>query len=506
MILNMNQFFIFQTRIFVFLLLIAVNTNAQNKVNSLNDLFSKMAQNRQFNGNTLVAEDGRIIFEKSFGYADFENKRLLDRKSTFPIASVSKTITSTAILQLKAKGKLKLDDPVKTYLPEFPYAAITVRQLLNQTSGVPNYFVIFNAEMSANPKKIFTNADILPVLKKENKSLSSEPGEKFEYNNLNYCLLALIVEKLSGISFQSYLKKNIFELAGMKNTYLPTVDDQSKNRNRADLYQFRNGYTEKLENINDLPKSNFDRQGKFVGQGQVVSTVHDLFLYDQALYNGKLLKNSDLQEAFIPTKLNNGETVKFIIDGKEVSYGLGWEIYLDDSQGKIVFHDGLIGGLVSILFRNITKKQTVIAIDNTANHSAMIGALNALNILNQQPLIDNGKSLARAYGSILVNQGTEAANIAFVKLKEDSNYTLRQGDMNSLGYELLRSGKDSEALEVFKLNIELFPDSWNVYDSYGEILLKIGRKEEAVKMYQKSVDLNPKNENGKKILEELNRK
>ena len=499
----MNQYLMFQTRILICLFLVVANAVAQNKPNSLSDLFSRLAQNQQFNGNILVAEDRRILFEKSFGYADLEHEELLNKQSSFPIASVSKTMTSTAVLQLKGNGKLKLNDPVITYLPEFPYATITVRQLLNQTSGLPNYFVIFNAEMTANPEKIYTNADILPVLKKANKPLSSEPGGNFEYNNLNYCLLALIVEKLSGISFQTYLKKNIFEPAGMKNTYLPTVNDQNKNKNRAELYQFRNGYTEKLENINDLPKSNLDRQGKFVGQGQVISTVHDLFLYDQALYNGKLLKESDLEEAFVPARLNNGETVKYIIDDKEVSYGLGWEIYLDESQGKIVFHDGLIGGLVSILSRNLTKKQTVIAIDNTASHSAVIGGMNALNILNQQPLVENGKSLARTYGSVLVNQGSEAAKLTLAKLKQDSNYSLRQGEMNSLGYELLRSNKTPEALEVFKLNVELFPDSWNVYDSYGEILLKIGRKEEAIKMYQKSVELNPKNENGKNVLKQL---
>lgn len=499
----MNQFLRLQVQILVFLLLITVNTTAQNKTNSLNDLFSALAQNQQFNGNILVAENGKIIFEKSFGYADFETKTALNKKSSFPIASLSKTMTSTAILQLKAKGKLKLEDPVINYLPEFPYPAITIRQLLNQTSGLLDYFVIFNTEMTANPEKIFTNADILPVLKKMNKPLSSEPGAKWEYNNLNYCLLAVIVEKLSGIAFQTYLQKNIFEPAGMKSTYLPAANDQSKNKTRAELYQFRNGYSDKLENINTLPKSNLDRQGKFVGQGGVVSTVNDLFKYDQALYNGKLLKESELQEAFTPAKLNNGETVKYIADGKEVSYGLGWEIYLDASQGKIVYHDGLLEGLVSIFFRNLTKKQTVIAIDNTANHSAVIGGLNALNILNQQPLINDGKSLARAYGSVLVSQGADAAKTILDKLKKDSNYSLRESDMNRLGYELLRNGKNLEALEVFKLNVELFPDSWNVYDSYGEILLKIGRKEEAIKMYQKSIDLNPENENGKNVLKQL---
>ena len=492
-----------QTGIIVFLLLVTVGGFAQNKPNNLNDLFSRLAENQQFNGNVLVAEDGKIIFERSFGYADFENKRLLDQQSSFPIASVSKTMTSTALLQLKAKGKLKLDEPVKTYLPEFPYAAVTVRQLLNQTSGVPSYYVIFNEEMTANPEKVFTNADILPVLMKANKPLSSEPGERFEYNNLNYCLLALIVEKISGVSFQSYLKKNIFEPAGMKNTYLPTNDDRNKNKTRAELYQFRNGYTEKLENINDLPKSNIDRQGRFVGQGQVVSTVHDLFLYDQALYNGKLLSQSDLQEAFTPGKLNNGEMVKLMVYGKEVSYGLGWEIFLDNSQGKIVFHDGFIGGLVSVLFRNLSKKQTVIVVDTTANLSAFNGGVNAMNLLNKHPLVNNGKSLVRTYGSILVNQGAAAAKITLNKLKNDSNYSLQEGDMNRLGYELFRNGKNSEALEVFKLNAEVFPDSWNVYDSYGEILLKIGNKEEAIKMYQKSIELNPKNENGKNVLKQL---
>ena len=156
-----------------------------------------------------------------------------------------------------------------------------------------------------------------------------------------------------------------------------------------------------------------------------------------------------------------------------------------------------------MLVRNITRNQTVIYFDNTKNF-AFYKAMDALKILNGAKLPLPKQSVAKLYGKTMAAKGIPAAKTLFDKMKKDSlNYSVSEDELNVLGYEFLQNNKDDFAYEVFRLNVGLFPSSWNAYDSYGEILLKMGRKEEAIKMYEKSLVLNPANDNGKKMLEQI---
>ncbi len=189
----------------------------QNSSQKLDNYFSTTLN--PINGNILVAENGKSIYKKSFGFADFENKIPNSETSRFNIASVSKTFTAVSILQLKEKGKVDIDKPVKKYLPEFPYDDITIRHLLSHTSGLPDYY-FYDKTYEKEPLRIYTNKDILDDLNKFKFPLSFKPGEKWDYANINYCLLAEVVEKVSGQNFQDYLQKNIFSKAKMLDTYL----------------------------------------------------------------------------------------------------------------------------------------------------------------------------------------------------------------------------------------------------------------------------------------------
>jgi tetratricopeptide (TPR) repeat protein len=207
-------------------------------------------------------------------------------------------------------------------------------------------------------------------------------------------------------------------------------------------------------------------------------------------------------------KLNNGTNN---LD----NFGLGWEIEQDTSLGKVVYHSGAATGLSCILLRNISKHQTVIVFDN-AHYNAHEIASNALKVLNGVQVSYPKKSIAKIYAKVLLSNGANAASDTLNILQKDtSHYFLSEDEMNSLGYDFMggsnnpnpyhfpEARKFYEAVETFKLNMELFPNSWNVYDSYGEALLTIGRKYEAIKMYKKSIELNPKNEGGKKVLERI---
>lgn len=473
----------------------ATHVFAQDKQKKLDEYFSALSQSEQFNGNVLIAEKGKIVYEKSFGYADFAQKRVNTTQSSFPIASITKTFTSTAILQLREKGKLQLNDPVSKFLPDFPYSDVTIRHLLSHTAGLPIYDTLFYATIAKHPDTVFTNKDLIPTFISQKAPLIFKPGEDFSYNNVNYNILALIVEKLTGLSFESYLKAHIFNPAGMENTSL-SFFFKRKDNNLVKRYNLKYPYSDKLQRADTAAEFNIIYHFDCQGHGDIISTTHDLLKYDEALYNGSLLSYATLKEAFSPVKLSNGK------DNIQ-RYALGWLTREDTSMGEIVKHDGGLPGGKTMLLRNITKHQTVIIFDNTFNNVIPITD-NALSILNGAKIEKPRKSGARIYGVALANNGLEAANRTLAKIKKDTlSYYLSEDDINSLGYAFMSNNKEFEAECTFKLNMQLFPLSWNTYDSYAEILLKHGKKKDAIQMYQKSLELNPDNENGKKVLGQL---
>lgn len=477
---------------------------AQTKAKEINNYVEQLHSLNLFNGNYIVAENSNIICEKSLGFADFNKKIPLNINSQFPIASISKTFTCIAILQLKQKGKLNLDDFVQKYLPSFPYPTITIRHLLSNTSGLGQYYSLFDSIMLEFPDKVFTNSDIIPAFNKYKTSLSFNPGEKWEYNNVNFCIAALIIEEISGLSYSSYLKQYIFEPAGMMNSIMP-LDRKLPQRDQVERYTFPNLYSLSLENVKNVPERfKIEGRNNFYGHGGIVSTITDLFKYDQALYNGTFIDKQQLDEAFTATKLKNGKIATLKLDEKEVTYGLGWFIYTNEEDGKTIFHDGSITGLTSILVRNISKKQTVIVLENTGTNVVFPGSNVIMGILNNKPYKMPTENFARLYGSTLANEGSKKSNIIFKKyLKNPEKYNLTENEMIRLGYELLRNNKKTEANQTFKTTTQLFPKSWNAFDSYGEALLSDGQNEAAIKAYQTSIEINPENENGRKILQKL---
>jgi CubicO group peptidase (beta-lactamase class C family) len=469
----------------------------------IKDFFSTLAKNDLFYGSVLVSKSGENTFSNFYGYSNIDKKEKINEKSQFPIASVSKTFTAVAILQLKQKGKLKIDDPVQKYLPDFPYPNVSIRHLISNTSGLGQEYHLFDKAIKENPEKIFSNEDIIPALIENKVPLSFAPGDKWEYNNVNFCLAALIVEKIVGISFGDYMLKNVFIPAKMKDSFLPK-NRKLKEPNQVELYTYPNFYSTDVVNVQTLKETFLIyEKSNFYGGGSIVSTALDLHKYQKALFSYQLLGKKELEEALTPTKLNNGKIASYRFDEKEIAYGLGWQIYTTDTNEKIVFHDGLITGLTSILMHNITKNNTVILLSNTAN-PVFVTANEVLKLIDKKPYKMPLQNLSRVYGSLLESGKKEKANELIGEyLKNPDTYEATERDFNRLGYQFLRLQKTDNSLLTFASAALIFPNSSNIYDSYGEALLQCGKKDDAIKMYQKSVELNPDNENGKKVLKEL---
>ena len=480
------------------LVLISFSTyRAQNPSPRLESFFT--TSRHPVNGNVLVAENGKIILERSAGYADAGARAPNNAATRFQLASVTKVFTSTAILQLADRGKLKLDDPLTKYFPDFPFAGISLRHLLSHTSGLPD-FQIFEEPVRQSPEKVFTNADVIPALRSWGKPLPFKPGDAWSYSNVGYCLLALLVEKLSGQRFEEYVRRNIFAAADMSDSYFETELVAASDPKKAKEQRYR------LLFHKDLSPVQFDKWRGFTGNGGAITTARDLLKFDQALYGGKILRGATLEEAFTPAKLNDGSKAKTTT--LDAYYGLGWFIFEDDGVGKIVWHGGGRPGIVTVFLRNVTKRQTAVVLDNSFNRETYRIGLSALNILSGRAAVTRKSSLVRDFALELVDKGQDAALVKLAELKFDAaNYYLDEDEMNDLALQIFYSGPFPDnkgvALELARMNIAFFPNSFNIYDTYGEILAAAGKRELAIVMYKRSIAMNPNNEGGKRALERL---
>lgn len=353
------------------ILLVITNVSyGQDKAKQIDNLLNSLFSAKKINGNFLIAEKGKVIYKKSFGIANEETKQPLNENSIFEIASVSKQFTAMAIMMLNEKGKLNLDDTLSKFIPELAfYKGITIRHLLNHTSGLPDYMELF--EKIFDQSKIATNNDIITIFAKRQPKEIFAPNSKHEYCNTGYALLASIIERVSGESYDKFLQNSIFKPLKMNNTF---VYKRRLAPKKVDNYAYGYVFSDSLKKY-ALPDNFKETEyvillDGVVGDGGINSTVNDLLKWDRALYTNKLLSNKAMNEMFSTTILN---------DATQIKYGYGWQLENHDEFGKIVYHGGGWPGYATFFARHITDDKTIIILQN---HDNIILPLNSIrNIL-----------------------------------------------------------------------------------------------------------------------------
>src|SRR6187549_1476803 len=336
----------------IFLFLLFSTSTAFSQQEKFDSLFFPQ---KDFSGVVLIAEKGKPIYQKAFGYREFVDQIPLQTSDIFELASVSKQFTAMIIMMLKENGLLNYDDSVSKYL-EIPYKEITIRHLLTHTSGLPDYQDIMDKYWDKS--KVAGNPDCIEYLNKYAPPKHFEPGEKYEYSNTGYMLLASIAEKASGKDFIEMCRKWIFSKLKMKSTDIRTLEEKKATKNFA----IGHIYVEervKYVRADSFPSSNYTIWlGNRKGPGRISSTAADLLKWDNALYTEKLVRQSTLQDAFTPMKLN---------DGSFSNYGFGWSLRTDPTSGRIVSHNGDNPGYKTQITRYIDKKKTLIVLNNNAH-------------------------------------------------------------------------------------------------------------------------------------------
>ena len=317
------------------------------KAHLIDSVFRQIQKKEFFNGCVLYGEKGRIIYKRAFGYSDYNRKEPLTTTSSFQLASVSKMFTAMAIMILKEEGKINYDKDVKTYIPEFPYQGITIRNLLNHRSGIPRYENL--AEEKWDPAKPLTNGAMIDLFVQYEPKCYFKPDAGFCYCNTNYALLACVVERVTGKSFDKFVKERIFDPVGMDHTFIYNMNDDSVVPEYVEAPV--QGY--RLHRWRPCQEPNNCLNG-VMGDKNVYSCVEDLYKWDQALYSDQLVSHETLQEAFSGGSPRSRK--------KAENYGFGWRIR--GNEDSTVYHFGWWHGFRSNFIRDLAQEKTIIVLSN----------------------------------------------------------------------------------------------------------------------------------------------
>ena len=339
------SFYLFTALCFVSLQTAAAQITDEQIAAKAEEYLSAAVKFDHFSGSVLVARDGKPIFSRGYGMANYELKMPNSPRTAFRLGSITKQFTSAAIMQLQERGKLSITDSICKYLENCPAAwqPITIRHLMTHTSGIPNY-TSFPGFFEKNSVQPYTFAGFVDEFR--SKPLEFTPGEKFAYSNSGYYLLGLIIEKASGATYAHFLRENIFTPLMMNNSGYD--DTRSLVPNRA------SGYIWSDKSFVNAPYLNMVIP---YAAGALYSTTEDLLRWEQSLNTEKILKKKSLDEIFTPFKEN---------------YGYGWGIN-KLGEHKLISHGGGINGFATNIMRFPDDRLTVIVLSN--NEEAKSGAI-----------------------------------------------------------------------------------------------------------------------------------
>lgn len=475
-------------RLLLFLCLLPVPVFAQSRAE---EFLRREMQERRIPGlQAAVIQNGRIVLLKSFGIAEIQNSVPVNNKSIFPINSCTKAFTGVAIMQLVEDGKIDLSAPVSRYLDDLPpeWQPITIRQLLTHVSGLPNILRALDPVTNG-----FTSGSDEAAVWTKTKSMPMAflTGERFSYNQTNYALLGKIIDKLNGKPFAQVFDEKQFQIAGMRSTGFG--DSRDVVPHMAQTYRFVNNIdgqkvaTDKLiNNYAEFPQFRRTASG-------MNSTAEDLAHWIISLQQGKLLKTK--------TALDSLWTAGSFNNGSPTQWALGWvtkprpkhRAVIATGGGRAAFFIYPDDNFAVVVLTNLAGAFPEEFIDELAGfYNPEISASDPVTALRME----------------LRKRGYERAIDVFNELKKKTpTFQPTETDLNDWAYRMLNGGGEpKEALEIFKLNVFLYPTSANVYDSVAEAYEVNGQRGLAIKNYQRSLELDPKNTNAVQKLKKLDPK
>lgn len=457
--------------VFIFFAVCVNGCHGQIKA-KFDTLFQRYHDYGLFEGVALIADHSGVIFEEAYGLANHELNIANSPKTIFRIGSLEKQFTAMLVMQLVGKGELVLENRINEYLPEYRKdigSKVTIHQLLTHTSGIPSYTALPNVwedsmKLAYSPQYILQNFC--------SNDLEFKPGSQYKYGNSNYFILAMIIERVTGKTFSTVLQQNILDVVGMTRTGIdkPTAPSQAAS-----------GY---LRLGSSYIKESYIFAPNAKGSASMFSTAYDLYLWNEALKNDKLLS-----EPLLRTYLSPHYRV-----APGYSYGYGWEfVSLPISATdpiKAMQHSGAIRAFRSLIIRIPNEHKCIIMISNCASESGYDLAESVLKIFRGEKPISPKRLLADTLFTIYQKEGISNAIKQYqqLKLEHSAKYDFNSYSLEWFGERLLLMQSFVDAAAVFALAVTEFPDYTYGFLYLGRAYEKAGRRDLAISAYQKAVE------------------
>jgi len=404
------------------------------------------------NGTYIVARNGKPVFMEAFGDSGDDGRSPLTIDSSLDIGSISKQFTAMAVLRMVAERKVALDAKITSYLPAFPYAGVTVRQLLSHTSGIADAMPYYSDLIRHGaPKTPVTGADVVSVLAAQRMPARSAPGVRFAYSNTGYMVLAALVEHRTGHPFATYLEKTFFKPLGLNDTRLRTPHNEAAISRRA--FGFADAPVGQRRGRDQFP-------GLYMlGAGGIYSTAPDLLKWANALNAGRVVPKRLLALATTPTRL---------LDGTTVPYGFGLGLKPDLAGNSRVSHGGHWRAFKSDLSYYPAMDVTVIQLTNNNQDDSVdanAAALATIAAGGTPPALREpiGWALAARVDHADVPRWFEAE-----LSRQPRQYDIVESDLNTLGRAYLDEKQAARAVKVFTLGTVAFPRSAKAFDNLAD--------------------------------------
>lgn len=422
-----------------------------------------------------VIKDGKIIFEQYYGVENLEDLKKVSPSSMFRIYSTSKLMTNVGIFQLIEQGKLSLEDDISKYVDNLPkdWQNVKVKNLLTHSSGIPN-FIAFSDILPE-----YSSFKTIERLSKEKMDFTT--GNEYRYNQTNYMLLSMIIEKITGQSFENFILKNQFP--DVKNQVVFSSNALEKIPNRIIKYNY-NSETKVYQKSTDI-------EGKKAYPGNGLAITLPAFLK----WSSHLIKND-----FLIQKTKDIMWQSFDYGNKKDVFGYGWEI----STANNIPSYGFSGGNVSAYRIFPQNNMAIVLMSNGYNFfPAQYQIVNHIAAIIDRNLTD---AYSLAEESVILEfskKDNPNAEKNYYNIKEKNPKWNFEDTLNNTGYILLRNSRINEALKVFVLNAKENPQSANAFDSLGEGYLSIKNYPLAIESYKKSLELNPENTNASNMINKI---
>ncbi len=319
------------------------NSSRNQIIDKIDKWFVHLNELKKFNGLVLMIDDGIPLLSKGYGFTNYKENALLNEKSCIRLASVSKQFTAAGVLRLAEMGLLDLDDPVAKHLEGFLAENVTVRHLLNQTSGIPGEYMTRAQQHRKTIGDVLTIAKVVELVAQHSDGYRL-PGEVMKYSNTNYVLLAGVIEAASGKSYEKFMSEELFQPLGMRDTRVWNLLSGERSPNQAD------DFDQVDEDRTPIEATWLDG---VAGDGAVFSSLHDFVIWDRFWYGSPLVSDALLREAFERPELNGGA----ISD-----YGFGWVV-----EGKRHWHNGAWLGANTYIARYPGSRCCLVVLDNSSN-------------------------------------------------------------------------------------------------------------------------------------------